>query len=234
VTYVPVMNCTRHPFIRPVLCCAFTALFTSVVIAAAPAARWQAGTDRYIEFDRTNPPPSDAVVFTGSSSIEMWRTLHADFPDIPVVNRGIGGTWLADLLEFAPRLVYPLKPRTIVVYAGENDLQDGRSAEDVVTAFEQLRAQIHQEAPGAHLVFLALKPSPSRCALLPAMREANVRIAKLCDGDPACTFVDVFTPMLNADGEPRDELFLADKLHMNAEGYKLWTKLVAPVLHPAK
>jgi lysophospholipase L1-like esterase len=202
--------------------------------SAAPEinpARWQARVDRYLNVrDKQNPPAIGGVVFTGSSSIDMWVSLKTDFPKLDVVNRGIGGTWLADLPHFAPELVYPLKPRIVVVYSGENDLQDGRTVEQVVAAFKELRDQIHTRAPGAPIVFLALKPSPSRRAILGQMREANNRIAELCGEDPLCTFVDVFTPMLNAQGEPRPEIFSKDNLHMNAEGYRLWTKLVAPVL----
>src|SRR5690606_19013901 len=102
------------------------------------------------------------------------------------------------------------------------------TAEDVVTAFKEVRRQIFAATPGVRIVFLALKPSPSRIPLLPAMSDANQQIAALCEKDPRCTFVDVFTPMLDTSGQPRPELFLEDNLHMNAEGYRLWTKLVAP------
>ena len=125
---------------------------------------------------------------------------------------------------------YPLDPKTIVIYAGENDLQAGRSVDDVVTAFKNVREQIRTEEPQAPIVFLALKPSPSRLPLLAAMRDANDQIAALCAQDPQCSFVDIFTPMLNEKGQPRPELFIKDNLHMNAEGYRLWTSIVAPVL----
>ncbi len=194
--------------------------------------RWQAKVDRYLERDRLNPPPHNGIVFTGSSSIEMWTSLPTDFPKLPVVRRGIGSTWLLDQLTLAPKLVYPLKPHTVVLYAGENDLQDKRTVADVVDAFQQVRAQIFSELPSARLVFIALKPSPSRTALLDQMREANTRIAALCDEDPRCTFIDIFTPMLDAAGRPRPELYLNDRLHMTPEGYRLWTQLVAPALRP--
>lgn len=192
--------------------------------------RWQPKVDRYLDRDKVNPPPLNGIVFTGSSSIEMWRSLQTDFPNLPVVRRGIGSTWLLDQLTLGPQLVYPLKPHTVVLYAGENDLQDNRTVADVVHAFEQVRAQLFTELPSARLVFLALKPSPSRTTILQKMREANNRIATLCAKDPRCTFVDVFTPMLDATGQPRPELYLDDRLHMTHEGYRLWTHLVAPAL----
>jgi lysophospholipase L1-like esterase len=217
-----------------------TAALSPLAHAAAPAdlprnpddpIRWQARVDRYLTIrDKANPPPTGGVVFTGSSSIDMWTTLKADFPNLAVVNRGIGGTWLADQLHIAPQLVYPLDPKIIVLYAGENDLFADRTVADVITAYKAVREQIRGEAPQAHLVFLALKPSPSRDYLTAAMRDANDQIAALCAKDPRCTFVDVFTPMLDAAGNPRAELFIEDNLHMNAEGYRLWTSIVAPAL----
>ncbi len=214
-----------------VLTLAGVALLTPDSVAApAGSGRWQARVDRSIESDKTNPPPTGGIVFTGSSSIDMWSTLSADFPGLDVVNRGIGGTWLADQLHIAPKLVYPLEPRIVVIYSGENDLQAGRTVDDVVAAFKETREQLRSASPQARIVFLALKPSPSRRKLLPAMREANARIAALCAQDSQCAFVDVFTPMLDEKGEPRPELFLKDMLHMNAEGYRIWKELVAPAL----
>lgn len=213
-----------------------SAVRLSAVEVAAPATtaldsdRWEARVERYLEKDKANPPPIGGIVFTGSSSIDMWLSLAKDFPDLPVVRRGIGGTRLTDLPHFAAELVYPLNPRIIVVYAGENDLQAGGTVDAVVSAFEIVRERFHAAVPNAPIVYLAIKPSPSRSGLLPAMREANTRIAALCAKDPQCTFVDVFSPMLDAQGEVRPELFSEDRLHINADGYRLWTELVKPVL----
>jgi lysophospholipase L1-like esterase len=225
----------RSIILLPIALASLTAL--APLASAAPstagndAQRWQARVDRYLNVrDKANPPPTGGIVFTGSSSIEMWSSLKTDFPKYAVVNRGIGGTWLADQLHIAPQLVYPLDPKTIVIYAGENDLQDGRSVEDVVTAFKDVREQIRTEESRATIVFIALKPSPSRRGLTAAMRDANDQIAALCAKDPQCTFVDIFTPMLDDKGEPRVELFIEDMLHMNAAGYQLWREFVAPAL----
>lgn len=198
--------------------------------AEPSASRWEARVGRYLEKDKTVPPAIGGIVFTGSSSIDMWGTLASDFPGWPVVRRGIGGTMLAELPDFAPQLVYPLKPRIVVVYAGENDLELGRTVADVVDAFKHVRAQIRAQTADAPVVFIALKPSPRRRALTAQMREANDQIAALCAADKGCTFIDVFTPMLDAQGEPRTDLFIEDALHMNAKGYRLWTELVTPVL----
>ena len=169
-------------------------------------------------------------MFTGSSSIEQWGTLPADFPRLRVVNRGIGGTGLADLLAFAPLLVYPLGPKLIVIYAGENDLAEGRTPEEIVRRFEQLCGQVRQFAPRARWLFLSLKPSPCRPELLGAVRDTNTRLAVRAARERHGTFVDVCTPMLGADGRARGELFVEDRLHLNAAGYQLWARILAPIL----
>ncbi len=213
----------------------FAGLFPLAVLAADQgSARWEARVGRYLEKDKAQSPAERAVVFAGSSSIDIWSTLKTDFPGISVVNRGISGTHLGDLPDYAGRLVYPLHPRILVVYAGDNDLADGRSVAEVVAAFERLRRQFYAAEPEARLVFISLKPSPRRKALLPQMREVNQAISALCQGDPQAKFVDVFTAMLDGAGEPRADLFGPDNLHMNQAGYRLWTSLVGPVIGPGR
>jgi lysophospholipase L1-like esterase len=196
----------------------------------ARAARWQARVEQYLAEDRVNPPPSGVVLFAGSSSIDGWKSLRADFPELPVLNRGIGGFWLADLVHFAEPLVLKHQPTTVVVYAGENDIADGRSVDSVVAAFEQLDALLRSRHPETRLIFISLKPSPSRAALMPQFAEVNRRVSALCTAMTNRAFVDVFTPMLDTAGAPRLELFGPDGLHMNEAGYALWTKLLRDVL----
>lgn len=202
-------------------------MLAGVAHGADVSVRWQARVDSYLARDRVEPPPLGAVVFTGSSSIDFWTTLREDFPGVTTVNRGIDGMRIADLSTFARQLVLPLRPRVVVLYAGENDLAAGGTVEAVVTAFEQARELIFTACPEARLVVLSLKPSLRRRALLPLMRETNTRLSALCDADKRCTFIDVFSPMLDATGEPRAELFDEKGLHMTPAGYRLWTALVA-------
>ena len=197
------------------------------------AGPFQAEIEAFEQQDRAAPPPPGAVLFLGSSTIRLWTKLEQDFPGIPVVNRGFGGSQIEDSLRYAPRLVLPLKPKTIVFYAGENDLAAGKTPEQVVADFQRLAADVQTALPATRILFVSLKPSPCRAGLLDAMREVNARIRDWLQPDPRLEFVDVFTPMLDEAGAPRAELFADDRLHLNAAGYALWTRILRPRLAPA-
>ena len=180
--------------------------------------------------DRTAPPPPGAVLFLGSSTFRLWHTLALDFPDIPVVNRGFGGSQIEDSIRYAPRIVLPLRPKIIVFYAGENDLAAGKTPEQVCADFQRLVADVHAVLPATRILFISIKPSPCRAELLDAMRRTNARIRNWIQQDPRLEYVDVFPPMLDGSGIPRAELFTDDRLHMNAAGYALWTRILRPRL----
>ncbi len=201
------------------------------LVHAAPE-QWTKTIDAFTAKDRQDPPPHDGVVFVGSSSIVGWKTLADDFPGQQVINRGFGGSELADSVYYADRIVLPYQPRIVVLYAGDNDLWAGKSPETVAADFKAFREKIHAARPQTRIVYIAVKPSPSRWKIRDAMVRTNELIARQCAEDPRLRFVDIYTPMLNEKGEPRPELFLGDMLHMNRSGYELWTKLVAPALQP--
>lgn len=180
--------------------------------------------------DAASAWPDGAVVFTGSSSIRLWTSLAEDFPGVPVVNRGFGGSQLRDVVHYADRAALAYPARMIVVYAGDNDIDAGRTPQQVLADFRALLARLRQDRPDTPIVYLSIKPSPLRAAQLPAQREANALIRAEAAKWRGVRFVDVATPMLGADGQPRPELFMPDRLHMNGEGYALWRKIVAPYL----
>jgi lysophospholipase L1-like esterase len=181
--------------------------------------------------DRASPPPLGGVVFVGSSSIKNWTDVAADFPDLPVLNRGFGGSTLADVVYYADRIVLPYHPRLVVLYAGDNDLVEGRRPERVLGDYRAFVARLRSAYPAARLVYVSIKPSPSRRSYIDRMRETNRRIQAETSRDSLQAYVDVFTPMLDATGQPRPELFLADSLHMTRAGYLLWRGLLAQVVH---
>lgn len=209
-------------------------LLLAVVGASLPVhadpARWEEEIARLVAQDAEVQAD---VVFVGSSSIRMWRTLAQDFPGVRVLNRGFGGSHLEDSVFYFDRLVLPHAPRVVVLYAGENDLSAGMTPERVLADFRAFRTRLREALPATRLIYLSCKPSPSRARHLGALRKVNALLAAECAADPFATFVDIFTPMLDAAGEPRAELFLADRLHMNAAGYALWTSLLAPHLQAA-
>jgi len=221
-------------------------LFTAAVaLAAAPAgtapaaaAASRPSTTRFAKdiaafeaADLKSPPPKNAFLFVGSSSIRMWRTLAKDFPEVPVINRGFGGSTIRDCIQYADRIVIPYQPRKIIFYAGDNDLASGRTAEGVLEDYKEfvakIRAGVGADVP---IDYISIKPSVRRLPVMEKMRKANALIADYCRAGTNLGYIDVFAPMLAPDGSPRKGIFLADDLHMNAEGYKIWVDLVRPRL----
>ena len=198
--------------------------------AVIPPSPWESDIASFETADRSNPPRSGGVVFVGSSSIRMWESLASDFPGLRVLNRGFGGSELSDVVRFADRIVVPYNPRVVVLYAGDNDLAAGKTPAQVFAEFQSFVAIIHRELPNTPVAFVAIKPSIARVNIIDKMRAANQLIRDYVRTDNKLVYVDVFTPMLDASGQPRSELFLEDGLHMNAKGYAIWRDLVAPVL----
>jgi lysophospholipase L1-like esterase len=199
--------------------------------AAAPAGpeRWEEAIQAFEQADRANPPAKGQIVFVGSSSARRWP-LEESFPGLDVLNRGFGGSQISDSLHYADRFLIPLEPRTIVFYAGDNDLAGGKSPQTVAQDYRAFAALIHDRLPQTKIVFIAIKPSIQRWNLVETMREANALIRAQIEADDRAVFVDVDAPMIGADGKPRPELFVEDGLHMTPEGYVLWASLVRPHL----
>ncbi len=194
------------------------------------AARFEDEITHFEASDREHPPKPGGVLFLGSSSIRMWDTLAADFPGSAVLNRGFGGSEISDVRHYASRIVLPHRPRLIVFYAGDNDINAGKSARQVLADYMAFTAWVHDTLPETRVAFIAIKPSLARRNLMETMREANRLVAEFSGAVSWLDFIDVFTPMLGPDGEPRPELFLEDGLHLNARGYALWTSIVRPLV----
>ena len=223
----------RRSLLAVLLACTaapFAAAADPAAKAAPKADRWAAAIDKFTQTDAVNPPPRGAVVFVGSSSIVRWPNLARDFPRHQVVNRGFGGSQLADSVRYADRIVIPYAPRTVVLYAGDNDLNAGKTPATVFADFQAFVAKIHAAHPKTRIVFIAVKPSPSRWKIKDLGLETNRLIADFCAKDDRLRYVDVWTPMLDAKGEPRADLFVKDMLHINDAGYAIWAPLVAAAL----
>jgi lysophospholipase L1-like esterase len=212
--------------------------FAQVAARSLPAGVDTASfADEIAEFakaDRLHVPRPGGVVFVGSSSIRMWPNLAADFPGVNVIQRGFGGSELSDVVYRAPKIVIPYKPQLVVLYAGDNDLANGRSPQDVLNRFEAFVSEVHAALPRTRIAFVSIKPSWARVSLLDKMRRANDLVRRYIDGHDGLVYVDVFTPMLNASGQPRMELLAADSLHMNPSGYRIWRNLLTPVVGPLR
>jgi lysophospholipase L1-like esterase len=177
--------------------------------------------------------PFPRTVFYGSSSIRLWPSLGDDFPGTPIVNLGFGGSTLEACAHWFEALVPPAHPRSILLYAGDNDLGDGRSPEQVHASYLALREKSARLLPGVPICFLSIKPSPLRWALADRMRRANALIAASAESLGPAGFLDVFDEMLDERGEPRTELYEGDQLHLSPAGYRLWADFLkrSPAAH---
>lgn len=227
---------TARPAAHRTVRLASTALLALTLFACAASPeqelvdRWEADIASFEAADRDEPPAPGSVLFVGSSSIRLWSTLATDFPGVPVINRGFGGSEMADALRYADRIILPYRPRMVVVYAGDNDLWNGKTPEQVFGDFRSLVQRIHDVLPETRVAFIAVKPSVARWRIEAEVRETNERVKGLADADPRIDYIDIFTPMLGAEGTPRPELFVEDGLHLNPQGYSLWASVVAPFL----
>ena len=197
--------------------------------SASDSAAWKAEMQAFEKLDADKAPPENAVLFVGSSSIRLWD-LAKSFPELVAINRGFGGSQICDSTLRADELVVKYRPRLIVFYAGDNDVNSGKSAEQVHVDFAAFVAKVRKSLPKTRIVFISIKPSISRWDQRDTQREANRLIAADCEKDETLEFVDVWPVMLGENSEPRPEIFQPDRLHMNDEGYKLWAELLGPVL----
>ena len=179
---------------------------------------------------KTTTDVTNRTVFYGSSTIRLWKTLEQDFPEKRVLNIGFGGSTLAACDWFFERLVIPTKPRSLIFYAGDNDLGDGRLAEEVFLFFGALITKMQQHLPDVPFTYMTIKPSPARWHLIDRIRLANQLIRQKIAEIPNYHCVDMFTPMLDSKGHPRWDLFDADGLHLSSKGYALWKQILGQ--HP--
>jgi lysophospholipase L1-like esterase len=209
---------------------ACAAAFQLALPAQQPSSdRWEEDIRAFEDDDAKNPKPTGGVVFIGSSSIRMWD-LDRSFPGLDAINRGFGGSQMADSLRYAKRILLPLKPKIVVVYAGDNDINAGKSPEIVFADFTAFVALVHDALPATKIVFVAIKPSLRRWNLVVQMRRANYKVEKFASTHPLVEFVDIDTPMLGGDRRPRPELFVEDGLHMTWAGYEVWNAALEPFL----
>jgi lysophospholipase L1-like esterase len=208
---------------------------TPLMAAVAPAPGTAVPTDRrwdetlaaFAAADKAHPPAPGGVLFVGSSSIRLWNGLETEFQSLPVVvKRGFGGSRMLDCTQHLHQLVVPYRPRQVLVYAGDNDLAEGRTPAQVLQAFSAFVDGVRQTLPNTRISYISIKPSPARVALMPSIREANELIRAYTLKTRNTDFIDIYTPMLDTQGQPRAELFRDDALHLNASGYALWKKVI--------
>jgi len=213
-----------------VLCALLVAgwIHPAVQAPAHDYAKWEKDVAAFEAADKTSPPPKNAILFVGSSTIVRWKTLPQDFPKFPIVNRGFGGNEIADSTYYADRIIIPYRPRRILLRAGGNDLHNGKTPEQVLADFKAFVAKIHARLPETEIVFISLAPSIARWDERDAARKLNALVADYVNRTPRVQYIDAYNISLDAKGQPRPELFVEDKLHFSPEGYKLLIERVRP------
>jgi len=190
---------------------------------------WYEADVRALEAERARQTtPKDPVVFYGSSTVRLWSGLAKDLQNSRALNLGFGGSTLEACVYFFERLVPPVDPCSLVVYAGDNDLGDGRSPQDVLASFRALAGKVERDLHGVEFAFISVKPSPSRFHIIDRIRAANELIREDIAMRGRDYFIDIFDAMLGPDGTPQSKFFEEDGLHMSSAGYALWTHLLSP------
>jgi lysophospholipase L1-like esterase len=182
--------------------------------------------------DSSSFPQKNSILFIGSSSFTKWKDVADYFPGYKIINRVFGGSTLPDVIRYEKDIIFPYHPKQIVIYCGENDLafSDTVTAVTVLNRFKELFNDIRQRMPSVPIVFISIKPSPSRQNLMVKMDLANYFIKNFLALKPKTRFIDVYHPMLNPDGTPIRDIFIEDNLHMNSKGYIIWQKQIKPYL----
>jgi len=228
--------CLTRSVIRPLLAAFFSLGSCGALVAALPVdpRRFDKEIAAFDRHDATNPPPKRPIVFVGSSSIRLWPDLSGSFPNLPVLNRGFGGSQLSDVLFHLDRTVLRYHPSRVVLYAGDNDLAEGKSPETIAADFETFVFTVRDKAGPIPIDFLAIKPSPKRFSLLPEQKRANHLVSEVAQRYPDVSVIDVFSPLLDPRGEPNGKLFVVDRLHLGPAGYALWNQVVGDHLTNAR
>ena len=196
-------------------------------------ARWEKDVAAFEAADRINPPPKDALLFVGSSTIVRWKTLQEDFPGRPIINRGFGGNEIVDSTYYADRIIVPYRPRMIFLRAGGNDLYNGKSAAQVFEDFKQFVATVRRKLPETEIVFIGWSPTPARWAQRDEEKKLNGLVEAYVKRTPRLKYIEAYDLTLDANGRPRPELFVEDQLHFSPAGYKLLADRVRPFI-PSK
>jgi len=178
------------------------------------------------------PPRIGEIVCVGSSHMAIWKTVRKDLAPLTIYNFGIGGTTMKDAADhFARELVIPYKPRAVILYEGSNDIARDMTPAEILGHFRRFYGQVRKALPETRFYVLGIVPSPEeRFEKWETLEQANTALQKECNTQPWLTFIDTTTGLIGKDGQPRLECFLPKNIHMNAKGYKVWAKAVAPVV----
>ena len=195
---------------------------------------WESAIVDFETMDRDSPPPQEAVVFVGSSSIRNWETLAEDMAPLPVIQRGFGGAKIDDIVYYVDRIVTVYNPKAVVLFAGSNDLighTNDKTPEEILASYVTFSSIVHSALPETQIYYIAISPTGRRWEQWPNIQRTNDLIREYTHLDSRLSFIDTTDVLLNENGVPNEELFWSDQLHLSEAGYDAWTSVIRPVLH---
>jgi lysophospholipase L1-like esterase len=226
---------TRHAFM--------TLSMAAILLSASNASqaqnpalheRFEKKVQEYEAADRASPPPKGAILFAGDSQFYRWTTIHEDLPGYTLINRGIDSFQFPDLLRYLDRIVLPYEPRLIVLHVGGNDIHNGRTPAEVLGDFQAFVARVKARLPETRIVYSSITPGPGRWDEAPQRKKCNRALQEYIATQPGAGFVDLWSAMLSPDGQPREELWVEDRVHPNHAGYLIRVNLTKPLLGPPR
>lgn len=185
--------------------------------------------EKFEQLDKTSPPAKGGIVFTGSSSIRLWKTATA-FPDLPVLNRGFGGSVANDLIVYFDNVVATYEPKVLLVYTGSNDLNAKLTTDEVLVDYTKFLSMVHEKFPATRIIVTSVKTSIKRWDQYASVKKLNADLESWCQGKDWIRWVECTSHLLGSDGKPRAEIFRDDKLHLNDKGYAEWNAIIRPIL----
>ena len=221
-----------------IICGSVLALATSVAAQPTPAppvdlaARFAQRVEAYEAVDKATPPPAGAILLAGDSQFDRWKTFKEDLPGYTVINRGIDSFRTDDLIQYVDRLVIRYKPRLVVLHVGGNDIHRGKTAEQLLADTKTLIAKIRAGLPSVPIAWSSITPGPGRWDEAPQRQAANALVKQWIATQKGLSFIDLWDAMLTKDGQPREDIWVADRVHPNHEGYLIRVRLTTPVLGP--
>ncbi|WP_207423581.1 GDSL-type esterase/lipase family protein [Desertivirga brevis] len=209
-------------------------LFSMGIVSTAQAqetrSHYWSTIQKFKEQDRLQTPPKKAILFVGSSSFTNWHFAQEMFPDHKILNRGFGGSQLPDVKQYFEQVNYPPKLKQIVVYAGDNDIASGQSAQEVLNRFKDVYYLIRKDLPKVEISYLSIKGCPGRARSIPVVKEANQLIKSFLAGQKNTSFIDIYHATMIAEDKPMDDIYVEDGVHMNRKGYEIWAATLKPYL----
>jgi lysophospholipase L1-like esterase len=204
----------------------------SAASTAPNPARFEQTVQSFEAADKATPPPKNAILLVGDSQFYRWATLAEDLPGYTVINRGVDSFQFSDILQYFDRIVRPYEPRFIVLHVGGNDLTQGKTSEQIIGAFKTFVERVRARHPNVPIAFTSITPSPGRWAQAETRKSVNAAIKAYVATQKNLHFIDLWDAMLTPDGQPREDIWVADRIHPNQAGYQIRVKIMRPLLGP--